>query len=191
MGFIGGAAVLALSFAACLTDIKSRKIPNLIPLTGFILLALMTVTGLFALDSSAMGFLFSGGVFLTLYIFGVVGGGDVKLMAVLGGFAGQNGMLFLIEFVFICSLFAAAFGLVVVILSGRFKDLVGEGFGTLKSIWQFFRAGGEKTMDAGAATGFAVEGGESQGKIETPFAPGIFAASLYLLVFSHWAVIGV
>ena len=112
-------------------------------------------------------------------------------MAVLGGFAGQNGMLFVIEFVFICSLFAAAFGLVMVILSGRFKDLVGEGFGTLKNIWQFFRVGGEKIMDAGATTESAVEGGESQGKIETPFAPGIFAASLYLLVFSHWAVIGV
>lgn len=101
--------ILFIVLVICVvTDIKSRKILNIITLPAIIAgLILYTVT------SGYGGFLFSGkglivglGVLLVPYILGGIGAGDVKLMAAIGAMKGS---------IFVCSafLFAAIIGGVI------------------------------------------------------------------------------
>jgi prepilin peptidase CpaA len=82
------AAIVALIGAG--TDLKSRRIPNL--LTGpAILLGLMlhfSLDGWSGLGSSALAGLICGAIFLIFFLAGGMGAGDVKLIAATGCLAG-------------------------------------------------------------------------------------------------------
>ena len=84
---------LALPFLlaiACYGEIRAHRIPNWLTLGG-ILLGLgsgfieNSFSGLWA---TALGLLVAGGVFLPFCLLGVVGGGDMKLMAAVGAIVG-------------------------------------------------------------------------------------------------------
>ena len=75
---------------ACYGEIKERRIPNWLTL-GAIALGLGAAIiegGLAGLTDSALGLAIAGGLFLPFCLLGVVGGGDMKLMAAVGAIVG-------------------------------------------------------------------------------------------------------
>ncbi len=75
---------------ACYGEIKERRIPNWLTL-GAIALGVGTAAiegGTEGLKDSALGLAIAGGLFLPFCLLGVVGGGDMKLMAAVGAIVG-------------------------------------------------------------------------------------------------------
>jgi prepilin peptidase CpaA len=73
-----------------LEDVRSRKIPNRLTYFGVIaaLCLRLFVLGWPGLRDGLIGTLTGGGIFFFLFLLGGMGGGDVKLMAAVSGFAG-------------------------------------------------------------------------------------------------------
>lgn len=71
-------------------EVLKRRIPNWLTLSGmaFGLGAALIESGVPGLKESALGLLIGGGVFLPFCLFGLVGGGDMKLMAATGAIVG-------------------------------------------------------------------------------------------------------
>lgn len=71
-------------------EVLKRRIPNVLTLAAmaFGLGAALIENGLPGLKESALGLLIGGGVFLPFCLFGLVGGGDMKLMAATGAIIG-------------------------------------------------------------------------------------------------------
>ena len=75
---------------ACYGEIRERRIPNWLTL-GAIALgvgAAVIEGGVEGLKDSALGLAIAGGLFLPFCLLGVVGGGDMKLMAAVGAIVG-------------------------------------------------------------------------------------------------------
>lgn len=90
---VGVLAVLL--FAAAWGDIRRHRIPNMLILTGLLLAMLLALwqDGLAALPSAGGGAILGLLVFLPFYLLRTLGAGDVKLMAVVGGFLGPTELL--------------------------------------------------------------------------------------------------
>ena len=71
-------------------EVLKRRIPNYLTLAGmaFGLVAAVIEGGVPGLKDAAIGLLVGGGVFLPFCLFGLVGGGDMKLMAATGAILG-------------------------------------------------------------------------------------------------------
>lgn len=70
-------------------DIKARRIPNWMVLTGLISsLAIQLLYSSGSVSAWGLGLLAGFGLFLPLYLVRAMGAGDVKLMAMVGGFLG-------------------------------------------------------------------------------------------------------
>ncbi|HEX8276627.1 MAG TPA: prepilin peptidase [Longimicrobiaceae bacterium] len=86
--------LVVLVVIAAASDLRTRRIPNLLTVGGFVLaLALRAPLGGSAL---ADGFLGAGAALLLgvpLFAMRALGGGDVKLLAAVGAFAGWSGLL--------------------------------------------------------------------------------------------------
>jgi prepilin peptidase CpaA len=93
----------ALIAAAIVTDLRSRRIPNTLIMTGWALALawqLFAVHGHWTFDpqqpgaTGLSGWIIGAGallaVFLPLYAMGAMGAGDVKLMSVIGAFFGAS-----------------------------------------------------------------------------------------------------
>ena len=85
------AVLLMLIVAAAVFDVRYRRIPNWLTVSGAVLgVALNTLIGkpeagtMFALEGLALGF----GVYFILYALHAMGAGDVKLMAAIGALTG-------------------------------------------------------------------------------------------------------
>jgi prepilin peptidase CpaA len=88
--FILGA--LALAASGAVTDIGSRKIPNWLTYGGLLaaIPARFFALGWPGLTTSLIGVIAGGGIFFVLFLLGGMGGGDVKLMAAVGAWAGAE-----------------------------------------------------------------------------------------------------
>ncbi|SFN18537.1 prepilin peptidase CpaA [Formivibrio citricus] len=75
-------------------DIKRHRIPNILILTGLVLAILLGAwqAGFPGLLSAGGGFALGLAAFLPFYLLRALGAGDVKLMAVVGGFLGPSGL---------------------------------------------------------------------------------------------------
>ncbi len=85
-------AIVAFGVAliACVTDVKSRRIPNVLTLGGAVAaLVFHAVTaGGAGIGEAVVGWLVGTAVFLPFFLLGGMGAGDVKLMAALGAWLG-------------------------------------------------------------------------------------------------------
>jgi len=89
--------VLAISLAGCVTDLRSRRIPNVLTF-GSALAALLfhAITGgLTGAGTSAAGWLVGAAILFLPFYLGGMGAGDVKLMAALGAWLGPSLTLWL------------------------------------------------------------------------------------------------
>ncbi len=75
---------------ACYGEIRERRIPNWLTLGAIVLgLGAAAIEGeVDGLVDSALGLAIAGGLFLPFCLLGVVGGGDMKLMAAVGAIVG-------------------------------------------------------------------------------------------------------
>ncbi len=75
---------------ACVTDVRSRRIPNVLTLGGAAAaLVFHAVTaGGAGVGAATIGWLVGTAVFLPFFLLGGMGAGDVKLMAALGAWLG-------------------------------------------------------------------------------------------------------
>lgn len=86
------AVLLAVTLTAAVTDVRSRRIPNWLTVSGFAAgLALNgALFGLGGLKASLLGFGFALLIHIPLFALRVTGGGDVKLMAATGAVLGPQ-----------------------------------------------------------------------------------------------------
>lgn len=81
---------LGVALTACVTDVRSRRIPNVLTLGGAaaaLVFHAVTAEGA-GIGTAAMGWLVGTAVFLPFFLLGGMGAGDVKLMAALGAWLG-------------------------------------------------------------------------------------------------------
>jgi len=88
----GGAVFTVLLVIGCVSDLRSRKIPNelvvAILVTGW-LFAILTATDAWrALGISLAGTAVGFGIWIVFYLVGVIGAGDVKFFAAAGAWLG-------------------------------------------------------------------------------------------------------
>jgi prepilin peptidase CpaA len=85
---IGAVLVASLGGAS---DLRSARIPNWLTYSGLLtaLVLRLGVLGFSGLKSGAIGMLVAGVLFFVLFVIGAMGGGDVKLMASVGAWAGS------------------------------------------------------------------------------------------------------
>jgi prepilin peptidase CpaA len=94
MDFIGIVILMALLAAATWTDIRSNRIPNALVVAGAIVgVACGLAPGGIGLEDTALGVVAGFFLLLPLYAIGIMGAGDVKLMAMTGIFLGVNATL--------------------------------------------------------------------------------------------------
>lgn len=119
--------LLLLLVSAVVSDLRHHRIPNFLILLGLVLglVGQVYAFGLWGAGASLLGVLVGFGVFLPLYALGGMAAGDVKLMAMVGGFLGAEG-----------ALFASLYSLVVGGLCGLLLMMVhGQLLQTLGRYW--------------------------------------------------------
>lgn len=89
---------LGVATAGAVQDVRSQRIPNWLTYSG--LVAALTIrcvlSGWPGLKSGFAGVLVGGGIFFLLFLVGGMGGGDVKLMAAVGAWAGAERALLIL-----------------------------------------------------------------------------------------------
>ena len=90
-------AVIAISMIACITDLRTRRIPNVLTFGAAIagLVAHIALDGASGALTAAGGWLTGLLIFLPFFALGGMGGGDVKLLAALGAWFGAYDTLYL------------------------------------------------------------------------------------------------
>ena len=113
--------VLAISLAACVTDVRSRRIPNALTFSAAIaaLIYQSASAGWLGAQSSVTGWLVGTALFLPFFLLGGMGAGDVKLLAALGAWLGPSETVHLGMYTLIAG---GALGLVVALMRGLFED---------------------------------------------------------------------
>jgi len=109
--------LIAMVAAAAWTDLRARRIPNWIPVSG----ALIGVVfgGLSSLAGAALGF----GIFFVLYIAGGMGAGDVKLFSAVGALVGPQPLI--VVFI-LTGLIGGIAALAVSVSRGRLRETLGK-----------------------------------------------------------------
>jgi prepilin peptidase CpaA len=81
---------LAVGLTACVTDLLSRRIPNVLTLGAAAAALFFHVSGegMLGLQAAATGWVVGMVLFLPLFLLGGMGAGDVKLLAALGAWLG-------------------------------------------------------------------------------------------------------
>lgn len=81
--------LIVLLFSAAHFDLKERRIPNQVILIGLAGVATLAASGgLPTLGAAALGLIVTLALFSPIYFLGWLGGGDIKLIALVGGFFG-------------------------------------------------------------------------------------------------------
>lgn len=117
-------AIFLVVITICaITDLYKKKIYNYVTypavIVGFFLNGVFTTNP--GLKRSMIGFLVGFGLFLIFYLFGGVGGGDVKLFALIGAFQGYPAILFCL---FYTLLLAGGASLIYLIWQDKLVDFL-------------------------------------------------------------------
>ena len=88
--FLIGAVLVA--FMGGISDVRTSRIPNWLTYSGLLLALLLrlVVLGWAGLRSGVVGMLVAGILFCILFVMGAMGGGDVKLVASVGAWVGND-----------------------------------------------------------------------------------------------------
>jgi len=129
--------VLLVGLAACVTDLRSRRIPNVLTFgaSGAALVFWTWSAGLSGLGWSVGGWSVGCALFLPWFVLGGMGAGDVKLLAALGAWLGPRDALWLALF---AGLAGGVFGVVASLSAGYFRESARNLWGLL----MFWRVAG-------------------------------------------------
>lgn len=90
----GTVSIVALAVLAAWWDIRTRRIPNALTLTGFVVaLGLRALGGFDEVTAGLLGALVAFGVSVPLFVVRGLGAGDVKLLTACGAFLGPGRLL--------------------------------------------------------------------------------------------------
>lgn len=95
MDIFVAAVALTVALAACITDLRTRRIPNSLTFTAALAaLVFHTITGgTEGLKDAGIGWLTAAAIFIIPFALRGLGGGDVKLLAALGAWLGASDAL--------------------------------------------------------------------------------------------------
>lgn len=135
--FVATLALLALVVLAMASDLRTRRIPNALTLTGLgIALVLRGLLGWEPLVIGLAGALIAFVPAVPLVLLGGLGGGDAKLLAAVGAFVGPAGLP---TTLFVTAIVGGAMGVVAVIRRGawartvaRCRAIVARAFGIVQ-----------------------------------------------------------
>jgi prepilin peptidase CpaA len=144
------AMTLTIALVACVTDIRSRRIPNVLTFGAAVagLLFHLATGGRDAGFDSAMGYLAGTAIFLPFFLLGGMGAGDIKLLAALGAWIGPHDVLWLAAYTSITGgVFAVGLGLMRGYLRTALRNVL-----NLVQFWWLtgFRPHPEVTLERGA-----------------------------------------
>jgi prepilin peptidase CpaA len=91
LGFIGGCVFTFLLLYACVSDLRTRRIPNklvLVIAASGVIFSLAAVPALGSLGRSVGGLLVGFAIWFPFYLLRLLGAGDVKLFAAVGAWLG-------------------------------------------------------------------------------------------------------
>lgn len=110
MEYINIVVLVLLLLIAAFSDAKDKKIPNKLtfPVILLGLILNLIINGFSGIKFSVLGFLLGLGVFFIPFALGLMGGGDVKLMAAIGALMGWR-------FTLVSAVFSAVAGILVVV----------------------------------------------------------------------------
>ena len=130
-----GIIVLVVALIACVTDVRSRRIPNVLTLGGAAAaLVFHTVTAEGAgIGAVAIGWLVGTAVFLPFFLLGGMGAGDVKLMAAIGAWLGPAEAFAIAIY---ASLAGGVLAIGVALATGYLRTAIGNVGGLLKFWWR-------------------------------------------------------
>lgn len=160
---------VAVMLLAAVVDVRSRRIPNLLTLTGFgLAMVLRAALGAGWLVDGILGAALALGIMLPLFAMRGVGGGDAKLLVVVGAFLGAKGFLVALAAT------AVAGGVMSLFVVARRGVLLPVFLNTGGLVKWVFTAGrhGERTTLA------------SPGAVAVPYGVAITIGSLFALYWS-------
>ena len=131
---ITGCLVGSMTIGAAM-DVKHRRIPNWLTVSTLVVaLVVRAFPGGPPLSDGLLGFGLAFALTLPLFGFGFMGGGDVKLLMVVGALLGP--LPFFVAFLY-TSVVGGLMALATTVVSGRYTDLVGRCIGFVTSIATF------------------------------------------------------
>jgi prepilin peptidase CpaA len=179
-----GFLLLPLLLAAAWSDIRSRRIPNILvfpgALIGVLLHALLPQeAGGLGVLGSLTGWSTGLALLLPFYLLRIMGAGDVKLMAMTGAFLGAQ---------------ATVGALLCVLLAGGVLALGAALWqGKLGVLWRSLNVMLLGTLAGGAMTGLPVSGKPDEGAAESvesagtlPYGVAIAAGTMAYLAMMRW-----
>jgi prepilin peptidase CpaA len=133
---------LATSLAACVTDLRSRRIPNVLTFgSAAAALVFQSMTaGTTGAVSASFGWAVGLAVFFIPFALGGLGAGDVKLLAALGAWLGPKDALML-------ALYAGVAGGVLAIVVGLARGYLRQAFVNIRLLLTHWSVVGIRPLD--------------------------------------------
>ena len=130
-------AIVAISLIACITDLRSRRIPNVLTFGGAIagLVVHTALEGTTGALTAGGGWLTGLIIFLPFFALGGMGGGDVKLLAALGAWLGPYETLYL-------ALYSGILGGVLAVVVAFSRGYLRTAFGNVLKMLRYWRESG-------------------------------------------------
>jgi prepilin peptidase CpaA len=160
---IASVALTTLLGLSVLFDVRSRRIPNALTVAGLVaVLVLRGWLGVSALVDGVEGAGVGLALALVPFALGMLGGGDVKLLAAVGGFMGPE--RFIGAFLAV-AVVGGVLGLLEALRHSAAGEVMSRSFAVVKNLALFGRAGYRPTL-------------ESEGAITVPYGVAIAVGSL-------------
>jgi prepilin peptidase CpaA len=144
-------AAMAIAALACVVDVRTRRIPNVLTLGGAAgaLGYHMSAAGVAGVGWALGGWIVGLLMFLPLFALRGIGGGDVKLLAALGAWLGPGTAVWL-------ALFSAVAGGPLALVVALSKGYLRQAFSNVWALLMFWRVAGVQphpalTLDAPGA----------------------------------------
>jgi prepilin peptidase CpaA len=133
---------VALAVVACLFDVRSRRIPNLLTIPAGIAGVLFHIGsgGWSGAGAGAVGAAVGFGLFFPLFALGGMGAGDVKLMAALGAWLGPAGAAW-------TALYAAIAGGVMAVAVALARGYLRTALANIWTLLGFWRFAGIRPLE--------------------------------------------
>ena len=134
---------LTIASIACVTDLRTRRIPNVLTFGAALgaFLYQFAGGGVEGLGDAALGWLVGAAIFIVPFALGGLGGGDVKLLAALGAWLGPADVVFL-------ALYAGLAGGVMALVVAAIHGYLGTALRNVKLLLTHWRVAGIEAVPA-------------------------------------------